>query len=202
MSPFVPFSDASKVWEPRAEELRGMVPSSARGTLVFDPWQLASQVGLRVIECTFAGLTEAEAKYMQGLRGDHWSGGFVPTVLPDGTRLCMLNPDQSHRRQKITLMEEIAHSFLGHSPTVLSMSGESRYRDFNKEQEKEAYGVGAAVLLPWRLFFPMLNGGGNFDCLSEAFDVTRELVQYRIKICGASTLYSKRQRNGSRSAVV
>jgi len=82
------------------------------------------------------------------------------------------------------------------------MSGESRYRDFNKKQEQEAYGVGAAVLLPWRLFFPMLNGGDNFDCLSEAFDVTRELVQYRIKVCGASSLYSKRQRNGSRDVVV
>jgi hypothetical protein len=202
MSPFVPFSSKSKLWEPRAEKLRAMVPPSPNGTLAFDPWQLAPLVGLCVVECTFGGLTEIEKKYMQGLRGDHWSGGFVPTVLPNGTRLCMLNPDQSHRRQKITLMEEIAHLFLGHSPTVLSMSGESRYRDFNEEQEKEAYGVGAAVLLPWRLIFPMLNGGDNFDYLSEAFDVTRELVQYRIKICGASSLYIKRQRNCSRGATV
>ncbi len=202
MSPFVPFSDASKLWEPRAEELRRMVPPSSGGSLAFDPWVLAPKVGLQVTECKFAGLTEAEKKYMQGLRGDHWSGGFVPTVLPDGTRLCMLNPDQSHRRQKITLMEEIAHSFLGHSPTVLSMSGDSCYRDFNKKQEQEAYGVGAAVLLPWRLFFPMLNGGDSFDRLSEAFDVTRELVQYRIKVCGASSLYSKRQRSRPRSVVV
>jgi IrrE N-terminal-like domain len=202
MSPFVPFSDASRLWEPRAEELRGMVPPSPRGTLAFDPWQLAPQVGLRVIECTFAGLTETEQNYMKSLCGDHWSGGLVPTRLPDGTRLCMLNPDQSRRRQKITLMEEISHSFLGHSPTVLSKSGESRYRDFNKKQEQEAYGVGAAVLLPWRLFFPMLNGGDSFDCLSKAFDVTRELVQYRIKVCGASSLYSKRQRNGPRSSTV
>jgi len=172
-----------------------MVPPSPRGTLVFDPWILAPKVGLRVAECNFAGLTEVEKKYMQGLRGDHWSGGFVPTALPDGIRLCMLNPDQSYRRQKITLMEEIAHSFLGHSPSVLTLSGESRYRDFNKKQETEAYGVGAAVLLPWRLFFPVLNGGANCDQLSEAFDVTRDLIQYRIKVCGASSLYSKRQKN-------
>ena len=92
-------------------------------------------------------------------------------------------------------MEEIAHSFLGHSPSVLTLSGESRYRDFNKKQETEAYGVGAAVLLPWRLFFPVLNGGANCDQLSEAFDVTRDLIQYRIKVCGASSLYSKRQKN-------
>jgi Zn-dependent peptidase ImmA (M78 family) len=201
MSPFVPFSDASKLWEPRAEELRRLIPQPSRDILPFDPWLLAPKVGLRVAECNFAGLTEAEKAYMHSLRGGHWSGGFVPTILPDGTKLCMLNPDQSYRRQKITLMEEIAHSFLGHSPTILSMSGESRYRDFNKRQEQEAYGVGAAVLLPWRLFFPMLNGGDNLDCLSEAFDVTRELVRYRIKVCGASSLYSKRQRNSSREAV-
>ena len=58
-------------------------------------------------------------------------------------------------------MEEICHLFLGHSPTVLSLSGESRYRDFNKKQEHEVYGVGAPVLLPWRLFFPMLNEGAR-----------------------------------------
>jgi Zn-dependent peptidase ImmA (M78 family) len=197
MSPFVPFSDASKLWEPQAEELRRMVPASPLGGLAFDPWLLAPKVGLRVAECNFAGLTEAEKNYMQDLHGDHWSGGFVPTALPDGSRLCMLNPDQSYRRQKITLMEEIAHSFIGHSPTVLSMSGESRYRDFNKKQEHEAYGVGAAVLLPWRLFFPMLNRGDNVASLSEAFDVTRELVQYRIKVCGAFPLYSKRQRTAA-----
>lgn len=202
MSPFVPFSAASKLWEPRAEELRSMIPSSPNGTLVFDPWQLAPKVGLRVVKCTFVGLTKDESEYMQSLRGDHWSGGFVPTILPDGTYLCMLNPDQSRRRQRITLMEEIAHLFLGHSPTVLSMSGQSRYRDFDKKQEQEAYGVGAAVLLPWRLFFPMLNGGDDFDKLSEAFDVTRELVQYRIKVCGASSLYTNRQRNRSRGAAV
>lgn len=198
MSPFVPFSDRSKLWEPLAEELRAMVSPSPSGTLAFDPWKLAPTVGLRVMKCEFPGLTEAEKNYMQDLDGGHWSGGFIPTVLPDGTRLCMLNPDQSHRRQKITLMEEICHLFLGHSPSVLSLSGDERYRDFNKKQEQEAYGVGAAVLLPWRLFFPMLNKGVGVEDLAEAFDVTRELVLYRIKICGASSLYSNRQRTAVR----
>lgn len=202
MSPFVPFSDRSKLWEPQAEGLRKMVLPSVCGTLVFDPWQLAPKVGLQVVECEFPGLTDDEKKYMRGLGGGHWSGGFVPTILPDGTRLCMLNPDQSHRRQKITLMEEICHLFLGHSPTVLSLSGEARYRDFNKKQEHEAYGVGAAVLLPWRLFFPVLNRGANCDEIAEAFDVTRDLVQYRIKICGSTALYNKRQRNDLRNITV
>jgi len=195
MSTFVPFSNRSKVWEPLAEELRKMVPPSPGGIPNFDPWQLAPIVGLRVVKCEFHGLTEAEKKYMQGPGGCHWSGGFVPMVLPDGSRLCMLNPNQSHRRQKITLMEEICHLFLKHSPTVLSRNGESRYRDFDKNQESGAFGVGAAVLLPWRLFFPMLTKGATSDELSEAFDVTPELIRYRIKVCGATALYNKRQRS-------
>jgi hypothetical protein len=76
MSPFVPFSDTSKLWEPRAEELRRMVPPPPRENMSFDPWLLAPNVGLRVIPCTFAGLTDTEKHYMQGLSGDHWSGGL------------------------------------------------------------------------------------------------------------------------------
>jgi hypothetical protein len=60
--------------------------------------------------------------------------------------------------------------------------------------EEEAYGVGAAVLLPWSLFFPLLNGGFTTDELAGEFDVTPELVGYRTKICGASSLYAARQR--------
>jgi hypothetical protein len=63
--------------------------------------------------------------------------------------------------------------------------------------EEEAYGVGAAVLLPWSLLFPLLNMGQTIEELAEEFAVTTDLVMYRIKICGASSLYASRQRKSA-----
>jgi hypothetical protein len=94
-------------------------------------------------------------------------------------------------------MEEISHCHLGHTPTQLIKKGDDRFRDFNKQMEEEAYGVGAAVLLPWSLFFPLLNDGYTSDELAREFDVTPDLVMYRIKICGASSLHASRQRKSA-----
>ena len=107
MSPFLPWSEKSKGWEFHAEDLRDLVPRPAEaGSLPFDPWELAPCVGLRVVECRFGGLDAAERAYLSGGASSHWSGGVLPVLLPDGSRVCMLNPDHSYRRKKITLMEE------------------------------------------------------------------------------------------------
>jgi hypothetical protein len=194
--PFVPFSERSKEWEPLAVELRKKAPRAARDEVAFDPWKLAPAVGLRVVECSFQGLDVGERGYLSNHANSDWSGGVFAEKLPDGSRLCMLNPAHQRRRNKITLMEEICHCFLGHTPTRLVAIGDGRIRDFEKAQEEEAYGIGAAVLLPWRLFFGRINSGTWMDAIAEEFDVSCELVQYRIKICGATHLYKNRRRAG------
>src|ERR1700722_5208200 len=138
MSPFLPWSEKSKGWEFHAEDLRDLVPRPAEaGSLPFDPWELAPCVGLRVVECRFGGLDAAERAYLSGGASSHWSGGVLPVLLPDGSRVCMLNPDHSYRRKKITLMEEICHCYLGHVPSVLTSTKGARFRDFNRAQEEE-----------------------------------------------------------------
>jgi hypothetical protein len=192
MSDFLPWSERSKKWEPHAVKLRELVPCK-RG-VPFDPWKLAPHVGLCVIECDFPGLTEEEKAHMSGNASSHWSGGVFAKRLPDGRRICIINPYHDPRRNKVTLMEEISHCHLQHTPTQLTKKGDVRFRDFNRQMEEEAYGVGAAVLLPWSLFFPLLNAGYPVHELADEFAVTTELVMYRIKICGASSLYAARQR--------
>jgi hypothetical protein len=150
---FVPFSKRSKKWEPLAEQLRRKVPRPDRDAVVFDPWRLAPAVGLTVIECSFQGLDPEEQSYLSNHASGDWSGGVFAQSLPDGSRVCMLNPAHPQRRNKITLMEEICHCFLGHTPTRLVAKDQGRVRDYEKAQEEEAFGIGAAVLLPWSLFF-------------------------------------------------
>jgi hypothetical protein len=191
----LPFSPRAKEWEGQAFKLRGMV-SNGRNRIPFDPFELAPKVGLHVIPCEFQGLNDQERQQLETIARTQWSGGVFPAALPDGSRICMLNPLQSVRRSRITLMEEICHCHLEHEPTAMVINEIGLLvRDFNSRQEQEAFGVGAAVLIPWEVFFHKINAGAQIDELVELFDVTPHLVQYRIKVTGASRLFQSRQRS-------
>lgn len=188
---FLPFSRAAQPWEKIAAVLRRLAGVSSPELL--DPWSLAGRVGLTVLDDP-AVLSEV------GMPGNgescKWSGGVYPKPLPDGTFLCILNPAHSRRRNKITLMEEITHTYLRHQPcSVIATDCGIKVRDYNVQQEREAYGIGAAALLPWATLFPRLNSGHTVEDLSADYDVTPDLINYRIKVTGAYKLYSARQRH-------
>jgi hypothetical protein len=98
-------------------------------------------------------------------------------------------------------MEEIVHKHRNHVPTGLRevMTG-LRARTYDQAQEAEAYGVGAAALLPWSTFYHMLAAGTPVVDIAENYDVTTPLVEYRIKITGATNLYRNRCRSSERTA--
>jgi hypothetical protein len=192
---FTPFSKRAKLWEPTALGLRKLLGLGLEDPL--DPWQLAPKVGLRVVdEQTVRGLLDGEDRAHLLDTGSHcWSGGVYPTPLPDGNLLCILNPTHSHRRSKITLMEEIVHTHLKHKPTKLVIVADGiQVRNYDRSQEEEAYGVGAAALVPWRPLFAALNGSRTINELAEQLDLSTDLIGYRIKIAGAHRLYQARQR--------
>jgi hypothetical protein len=67
-------------------------------------------------------------------------------------------------------MEEITHNFLNHKPTKVTLRGGAvEVRDFDSAREAEAYGTGAAALIPWTLLFSFLNQGINIPDLAERF---------------------------------
>jgi len=192
----LPFSKRAKVWEPHGVALRKQLNLSAQQLL--DPFELAPLVGLRLID-----LDDACQQLPKPLRQQllvhgksRWSGGVYAQPLPDGSRICILNSRHNSRRTKITLMEEVAHIYLEHSPTGLIRSTDGlRMRAYDTKQEQDAYGVGAAALLPWRAIFPAVNRGMAIEELAELFEVSSELISYRINITGAHTLYKARQRS-------
>jgi hypothetical protein len=193
-----PFSKGARPWERHATAMRRLAGVSQNALL--DPWQLAPKVGLRVIdgEMALALLAEEDRHCLSGSASGTWSGGVWPEPLPDGSRLCILNPRHQQRRNKVTLMEEITHSFLNHRPTKITLrSSAIQVRDFDIAQEKEAYGTGAAALVPWAILFGLVNQGMSLAELAERFQVSEELAEYRIKITGAHRLFLARQRHNS-----
>ena len=132
-------------------------------------------------------LTEETKTHLLGAGSDKWSGGACSQSLPDGRRLIILNPTHGKNRQNATLMEEICHVFMGHKPSRLAIEnknkdGQTIARDYRAEIEEEAYSIGAAALVPFSALRRMVNQGKTSREIAEHFKVSRELVEYRIKV--------------------
>lgn len=190
---FLPFSTSAKEWEPIALNLGRL--AGLRDGDALNPEILAGRVGLCLVraEDALADFEQSDRDHLLVTASSKWSGGVFPQPLPDGKFICILNPTHHPRRNRITLMEEIVHVFRRHGPTGLrTVLPGLRVRDYDKKQEMEAYGVGAAALLPWTSFYHALDAGIDIGQMAEDYDVTTELIKYRIKITGATNLYRSR----------
>ena len=162
-----------------------------------DPFALAAYAKLFV--ATFEdieGLSLATREHLLEGGKDLWSGGAASAKLPDGSRLIILNPTHSRNRHNATLMEEICHVFLGHKPSRLAISntnneGKTIARDYNVEIEEEAYGTGAAALLPYTAIKRMATEGLTTAQIARHFNVSRALVDYRLKISRLWEIYKE-----------
>lgn len=154
--------------------------------LSLNPFDLAQFANLMVVEFEqLNGLSERARQHLLGPASESWSGGACS--LPDGMKLVILNPNHGAARTKATLMEEICHVFLAHQPNRLSVvtkdeRGKVMNRDYRKTDEEEAYGVGAAALVPYATLKKLLLQGKNSREIGVHFRVSRELVEYRMKV--------------------
>lgn len=146
-------------------------------------------------------LTEETKQHLLGDARDKWSGGACSQTLQDGRKLIILNPTHGKNRQNATLMEEICHVFLGHQPSRLAIKtknkkGEVIARDYRPEIEEEAYAVGAAALVPFSGLRRMVFEGRTSREIARHFNVSRDLVEYRIKVSRLWQDYSRKVVSG------
>ena len=157
-----------------------------RPDVSLNPFELAQFANLMVIEFEqLNGLSEHARQHLLGPASESWSGGACS--LPDGMKLVILNPNHGAARTKATLMEEICHVFLAHQPNRLSVvtkdeRGKVMNRDYRRTDEEEAYGVGAAALVPYAALKRLLLQGKNSRDIGAHFRVSRDLVEYRMKV--------------------
>lgn len=162
-----------------------------------DPFILARYANLLVVKLEdVQGLSEGALAHLLGEGRNSWSGGAASHSLPDGRRLIILNPEHGRNRQNATLMEEISHVFLGHKPSRLSVRnknsrGETIARDYHQEIEEEAYGTGAAALVPYLGLKRFVAEGRSSADIAKHFRVSKALIEYRIKISRLWDTYKK-----------
>lgn len=164
-------------------------------TAPLNPFRLAKFANLVVIDFDqIKDLSEKHRQHLLGSASEEWSGGACSRPLPDGRRIVILNPNHGRMRTHATLMEEISHVFLGHQPTKLKIvredaRGRTVCRDYRKADEEAAYGTGAAALVPFSALRKFVFEGQTSLQIARHFRVSRELVDYRLKVTRLWSIY-------------
>lgn len=157
----------------------------------FDPEELAEGLGLIVVSPDEVKKLAPEDKHLLlEVYSDKWSAGTI--TINDGRRVVIINPRHTKERFRATLMEEVCHVLFDHHPTLISThraSGQA-FRDYNKEQEKEAYWVGAAVLMPYEPLAKAIRKRDSVIDIASKYLVSEELVKFRIKVTGLWSCYA------------
>ncbi|MGB8509473.1 MAG: ImmA/IrrE family metallo-endopeptidase, partial [Pyrinomonadaceae bacterium] len=163
-----------------------------------DPFSLAEFAKLMVISFEqIEGLSEETREHLLGVGANSWSGGTCSRPMPNGWRLVILNPKHGRARNNATLMEEVCHVFLGHKANRLSIvaqnkQGKTVARDYNEADEEAAYAVGASALVPYAGLRLLTRRGQTSIEIARHFNVSRELVEYRMKVSRLWAEYRER----------
>lgn len=183
----IPPTQKGRSREVRAQGLREFA-GLKNDTEPLDPFRLAFYAKLLVVPFeAIDQLSDETRGHLLGIGKDDWSGGAASVKLPDGRKLIILNPTHGRNRQNATLMEEVAHVFLGHKPSRLDVKvpnkeGKIVAREYDREIEDEAYGTGAAALVPYSALRRFVLSGKTVNEIARHYRVSRALVEYRIKI--------------------
>ena len=189
----LPSGEKWRQYELRALGLRDF--ARAREDAPLDPFALARFANLLVVDFDqIEGLSAEARERLLGSAADEWSGGACSRALPDGSKIIILNPQHGRQRRNSTLMEEICHVFLGHTPNRLAVvaadkSGRAVARDYKQADEEAAYGIGAAALLPFGSLRRFVLQGKSSGEVARHFRVSRQLVEYRLKVTRLWSLY-------------
>lgn len=143
---------------------------------------LAAALGLTVVAADelLAGSNETLNNQLNALSAKTWSAMVIPS-----TTVIVINPNQTTERMESSIMEEVAHLFLGHEPSSITSGLSSRVsRSFDSEQERVAYWTGAAVLLPAERLARLVWDQKTVPEIASEFGVSDELVEFRLKILG------------------
>ena len=201
----LPPTEKRKQYELRALALRDFAAVAPDEAL--DPFTLAEFARLLLVDFDqIKGLSDESRAHLLGQGTNEWSGGACSQPLPNGWRLVILNPAHGVHRNRATLMEEVSHVFLGHTPNRLAVAVSDKKsgnrnrvlaRDYNKSDEEAAYAIGSAALVPYAALRKLVLDGRTAAQIAHRFRVSRQLVEYRIKVTHLWSAY--KSLSGSRA---
>jgi hypothetical protein len=150
---------------------------------ILDPYELAKK--MEFIELLpLDAIQNIPPEFIEQLRerdSSGWSAGSL--ALPDGRVAVIMNPKHPKTRARATLMEEIVHIHLAHRPSLLTVGVDNiTTRTYDDQQEREAYWVGAAALVPMWQLKKAQKLRLNIQQLADYCEVSKQLVKFRSDI--------------------
>ncbi len=160
-----------------------------------NPFAFADSLGLKVIEPTdIPEISEQDLARLDTIGAD-WSG--LSFSLSDNRIIVILNSSHEQPRKRITLMEEICHFLYHHKPKVkVHLIGPERinFLDFTRQDEKDAYWIAAAILVPYKALKSLIIKRKTCQEIAAHFEVSQELIRFRINVTGLFNLYNEMQK--------
>lgn len=151
-------------------------------TEVVDDLVLAHRLGYSVLSSEEL-LTTANALLAERIRAidaRDWSAFAIP-----GANLIVYNANQTPERRRASILEEVAHLFLGHSPSTIENANRAgNHRTFDNEVEQIAYWTGAAVLVPAQVLSRAIWKKVPLARIAEDRQASDQLVEFRAKTLG------------------
>jgi hypothetical protein len=144
-----------------------------------DPHRLADTVPAHVFYPEDLG----DGDLISRVRALPWDG-FGFSFPGEETLMVVLNSGRAQTRQTATLMEELAHHLLGHTPSRIAADPATGLlrRAYDREQEQEAYDLGAAILLPKEMIGQAVKADQRHaGAVAEEHRCSSDLVGYRIR---------------------
>jgi hypothetical protein len=177
--------------ERRAEAARASLGLGALAKL--DPWDYAAFLGAHVVGADELDLPPLHAAQLLEHDSGSWSG---MTLAEDDVLMIVLNSAHSRRRQASTLMHELAHSILDHTPASVQVSptGLVLLSDYSDEQEEEADWLGGALLLPQVALYHHRSRGRSVSDIARDFGVSEDLCHWRCRMTGIEKRMAFRSR--------
>lgn len=165
-----------------AQELRDELGLS--GSDPMNPWALAEHLHIPIYK--LSELPECnERELLLHKKGGH---DFSAAVCFDGlSAFILMNDGNERKRQASDIAHELAHILLRHPPT--NPFQHNGVREFSVAHELEAERLGPTLLISdyaalraWRL---IATGKYRLESLSDAWGVSKEVLQMRINLSGA-----------------
>lgn len=105
----------------------------------------------------------------------------------DGDPIILFNPVHSPRRQQSSVMHEIAHILRGHTcpEEMRRLCVQLNLQYYNKVQEEEAKYLGGCLQITREGLLWALRKGYSASQISEYYNASEEMVQFRLNATGA-----------------
>jgi Zn-dependent peptidase ImmA (M78 family) len=112
-------------------------------------------------------------------------GAFSACTFDIGDRhVIVWNPLASPGRRTSDIAHELSHLLLNHAVKEVQTIGELTFFGCDPDEEQEANWLAGCLLLPRRLLVATLRAGATAADLAERYEVSLQMVNYRIRATG------------------